>query len=243
MAYPQATSTDNHGLAFEGFGPDRSLNGLFAIGEIGFTPKIGPSKLPGKYAFGGFYYEEENKSFFGTDYNGRYGFYWQADQMLFREPSREEPAPLAKGPSDGKSVADGKSGKSFREPAPPNKPKLSDQGLYFFSLFTYAPKYNNILPFYFHTGLVYRGLIPTRDNDQLMAAFSFGQYSFFNIEALQQKGNVNQPNYTGVLEVDYRIQLNKWAYLQPYLQYIIQPNGTGALENATILGVMAGVTF
>ncbi len=89
MSYPQATSTDNHGLAFEGFGPDPSLNGLFFIGELGFTPKIGASKLPGKYAFGGYYYEEENSSFFGTDYNGRYGFYWQVDQMLFREASPE----------------------------------------------------------------------------------------------------------------------------------------------------------
>ena len=163
--------------------------------------------------------------------------------MLFREPSPEAAAPLAKGPSDGKSVADGKSGKEVQETVVEKKPKLSEQGLYFFSLFTYAPKYNNILPFYFHTGLVYRGLIPRRDNDQLMAAFSYGQYSFYNIQALQQQGNVNQPNYTGVLEVDYRIQLNKWAWVQPYLQYIIQPNGTGAIENATILGVMAGVTF
>ena len=29
-----------------------------------------------------------------------------------------------------------------------------------------------------------------------MAAFGFGQYSFYNIEALQQRGTVNQPNYT-----------------------------------------------
>jgi carbohydrate-selective porin OprB len=243
MAYPQATSTDNHGLAFEGFGPDPSQNGVFAIGETGFTPKLGASKLPGKYAFGGFYYEQDNNSFFGTPYSGFYGFYWQIDQMLFREPSPEEPAPLAKGPSDGKSVADGKSGKSFKEPVPTTKPKLSDQGLSFFSLFTYGPKYNNILPFYFHTGLVYKGLIPTRDDDQLMAVFGFGQYSFFNIQALQAAGNVNQPNYTAVLEVDYRIQINKWAFFQPYLQYIIQPNGTGAIENATVLGFETGVIF
>ena len=243
MSYPEATSTDNHGLAFEGFGRDPSQNGLFAIGETGFTPKIGASKLSGKYAFGGFYYEQQNTSFFGTPYPGFYGFYWQADQMLFREPLPEEPAPLANGPSDGKSVADGKSGKSLSEPVPITKPKLSDQGLYLFSLFTYSPKYNNILPFYFHTGLVYKGLIPTRDNDQLMVAFGFGQYSFYNVEALQQKGNVNQPNYTAVLEVDYRIQISKWAFFQPYLQYIIQPNGTGAIENATILGFETGVIF
>jgi porin len=182
-------------------------------------------------------------SFFGTHYSGFYGFYWQADQMLFREHSHEEPALLAKGPSDGKSVVDGKSGKSLSEPIPATKSKLSDQGLYLFSLFAYSPKYNNILPFYFHTGLVYKGLIPTRDRDQLMAVFGFGQYSFYNIEALQQKGNVNQPNYTAVLEVDYRIQINKWAFFQPYLQYIIQPNGTGAIENATILGFATGAVF
>jgi porin len=146
-------------------------NGLFAIGEIGFTPKIGFSKLPGKYAFGGFYYEQDNTSFFGAHYSGFYGFYWQVDQMLFRGPSHEEPASLVKTASDRKFVTDGESGKSLREPVPTIKSKLSDEGLYLFSLFTYAPKYNNILPFYFHTGLVYEGLIPTRDNDQLMAAW------------------------------------------------------------------------
>jgi hypothetical protein len=54
--------------------------------------------------------------------------------MLFREHSHEEPALLAKGPSDGKSVVDGKSGKSLSETIPETKSKLSDQGLYLFSL-------------------------------------------------------------------------------------------------------------
>ena len=243
MSYPQATGTGNHGLAFQGFGPDPSQNGLFAIGETGFTPKIGLSKLPGKYAFGVFYYEQDNASFFGAHYSGFYGFYWQVDQMLFREPSHEEPASLAKTPPDRRSVADGDSGKSLSEPVPAIKSKLSNQGLYLFSLFTYAPKYNNILPFYFHTGLVYKGLIPTRDNDQLMAVFGFGQYSISNIQAFQREGNVNQPNYTAVLEVAYRIQINKWAFFQPYLQYITQPNGTGEIENATILDFETGIAF
>ena len=192
MSYPEATSTDNHGLAFEGFGPDPNQNGLFAIGETGFTPKIGASKLPGKYAAGAILLRGVEQLLLrnaairaATASTGR------LDQMLFREPSPEEPAPLAKGPSDGKSIADGKSTEPFKEPVPPKKPKLSDQGLYFFSLFTYAPKYNNILPFYFHTGLVYKGLIPTRNEDQLMAAFSFGQYSFYNIESLQAERHMS----------------------------------------------------
>lgn len=75
---------------------------------------------------------------------------------------------MAKGPSDGKS---------FKEVAAPAKPKLNEQGLYFFSLFNVAPKFQANLPFYFHTGLVYKGLIPTRDNDQFGIAFAYGDYS------------------------------------------------------------------
>lgn len=234
MAFPNATASSNHGLAFEGFREDTSQNGLFFMGETGVTPKIGPSKLPGKYVFGGFYYGGFMNSFNGTRNYGQYGLYWQADQMLFREPSPEEPAPLGKGPSDGKS---------FKEPAAPSKPKLSKQGLYTFNLISWAPKYNNLYPFYFQSGLVYEGLIPTRDKDKLMFAIAYGAYSLFNIDNLQQQGNVNQPNYSIVLEWDYRIQINEWAYFQPFVQYFIQPNGTGAVQNATILGFAYAVAF
>lgn len=240
MSYPNATASSNHGLAFEGYGPDPDQNGLLVMGETGFTPKIGASKLPGKYAFGGYYYEQSSPSFYGQSYPGKYGFYWQMDQMLYREPSPEAPAPLGKGPSDGKSVADGK---SFKSPVEPAKTELSNQGLSFFSLISFAPKYNNILPFYFQAGLVYQGLIPTRDNDLTMFALGYGSYSFYNIQALQDNGVVNQPNYSMVLEWDYRIQINKWAYFQPFVQYIIKPNGTGAVANATILGFQTSVNF
>lgn len=240
MSYPSATSSSNHGLAFEGFGEDPNQNGLMVMGETGLTPKFGASKLPGKYAFGGYYYEQSSPSFYGQDYPGKYGFYAQADQMLFREPSAEEPEPMGKGVSDGKTVSDSK---SFKTPMSPETPKLSEQGLSMFNLITFSPKYNNILPFYFQTGLVYTGLIPTRDKDLTMFALGFGQYSFYNIENLQNNGNVNQPNYTMVLEFDYRLQINKWAYVQPFVQYIVKPNGTGAIQNATILGFQTGITF
>ena len=90
---------------------------------------------------------------------------------------------------------------------------------------------------------MYKGLIPTRDEDLTMFALGYGNYSFYNIQALQEKGVVNQPNYTMVLEFDYRIQVNKWAYFQPFVQYIVKPNGTGAVANATVLGFQTSVTF
>lgn len=240
MAYPQATASGNHGLAYQGYGPDPSQNGLMTMVETGITPKIGASKLPGKYAIGGYYYGGTRKSYFGTPGYGQYGMYLQADQMLFREPSREEPAPLAKGPSDGKSVA---SGKDFKAPVETEAPKLSNQGLSMFNLVSLAPKYNNLFPFYFQSGLVYTGLIPGRDEDQTMFSIAYGSYSYYNIENLQNKGNPNQPNYTIFLEGGYRFQINKWAFLQPFIQYEIRPAGTGLVQNATILGFSTGLTF
>ena len=54
-------------------------------------------------------------------------------------------------------------------------------------------------------------------------------YSLFIIDNLQQRGNVNQPNYTIVLEWDSASSSTNWAYFQPFVQYFSQPNGTGAV--------------
>ena len=196
MSFPNPTDSNNNGLMFQGINGE---NGLFALGETGVTPKIGPSKLPGRYAFGGYYYGEDNEEY-GTS---KYGFYWQADQMVFREPS---------------SSAD----------------KLSDQGLRLFSLFVATPAYNNRYPFYFHSGLVYEGLIPTRDKDQLMAGVAYGQYS-----GDTQPGRTS----TTLIEAGYRVKINNWAFVQPFAQIFVQPNGTDRIANAGVLGLFMGVDF
>ena len=203
MSYPEATFSSNNGLMMQGYAPDPSQNGLYFLGETGFTPQIGSSKLPGKYAFGTYYYGE-NSSVYGCS---KYGFYWQADQMLYREGL------VPHGSSAG-------------------KPSLNEQGLRMFSMATFAPPYNNRYPFYAHAGLVYEGLIPHRDKDQLMGAVAVGQYA-------------NSPGrtYTSVVEWGYRINLNSWAYFQPDAQYIIRPDGTSNVRNAAMIGFFAGVNF
>jgi porin len=238
VAIPQGNVPANHGLDFAGYRRDPDLNGVYFLAETGVTPKIGPSKLPGRYAAGAIYFGVENSSFNGSTNDGRWAFYWQADQMLYRAPSPEEPGPLAKGPSDGKSVSDGK-----EPPVVKSKPKLTDKGLYFFSLFEYAPEFNNVLPFYFHAGLIYKGLIPTRDKDQLGFAIAYGNYSFDKIEAQNAAGRGLEQTYEGVLEWDYRIQVNNWSYIQPVVQYIFRPNGAGVVSNATVIGMQIGVLF
>ena len=208
MSYPEATLSSNNGLMFQGYTPDPSENGLFFLGETGFTPEIGSSRLPGRYAFGTYFYQEDNPQF-GTS---KYGFYWQADQMLFREPSA-------------------------------GSDKLNSQGLSLFSLATFAPNgYNNNYPFYFQSGLVYEGLIPSRDRDQLLFGIAFGEYSEKNVKAAQRRRRP-APSDTTFLEAGYRIKLSGWSFVQPFAQYIVQPNGTTAVANAAVLGLFMGVDF
>ncbi len=240
MAFPQATSSSNHGLAMQGFARNPNRNGLMAMGELGWTPKLGTAALEGRYAFGGYYWGVENKSYLGATYDGQYGFYGQFDQMLFREASPAPASVQAKGPADGKSTADAK---DFKQPVGLEKPSLSKQGLSMFNLVTFAPKYNNQFPFYFQTGLVYRGLIPTRDDDLTLISLAYGSYSFYQIEADQMEGNPNQPNYSGIIEAGYRVQINGWAFVQPFFQYIFRPDGTGITQNAGVLGFSTGLEF
>jgi carbohydrate-selective porin OprB len=218
LAIPEGTNTANHGLDLQGALP-ANRNGWFILAETGVTPRFGPDELPGKYAMGGYYWGIECESFSGASETGRYGFYWQADQMLWREP---QPSAV-----DKKTL-----------PSAPN-----DQGLRWFSFFNFAPPSDNVMPFYFHTGLVYKGLIPTRDADQAGVAFALGNYSYDKIQDDYRDHRAVHQTYEGVLEADYRIQVNRWAFVQPYVQYVIRPGGTGLVQNATVLGLHFGVEF
>lgn len=227
MAIPKDTSSNNHGLELAGAQP-WNRNGWYALGETGLTPRI--AGLPGKYAVGGYYWGLENASFFGEKSDGKYGFYAMAEQTLFREPTPEPEV------SGGKTSA----GKAT---AVASAPRVSNQGLRWLGFVNYAPKSNNCLPFFFYTGLIYEGLIPTRDHDQAGVALALGNYSYDQILADRAEGQQVVPTYEGVLECEYRVQVNKWSFVQPFLQYVIRPGGTGQVANATVLGVHFGVTF
>jgi len=190
MSYSNPTDPANNGLMFRGRPQDN--NGLFFLGETGVRPELGSARLPGHYAFGGYFYGEDNEDFGGN----KYGFYGQADQMLWREEG--------------------------------------EQGLRAFSLFYFAPYEDNDFSFYTQAGLVYRGLVPRRDRDQLMAGVATGQYGATEAPATGQ---------STIVEAGYRVQLNDWAFVQPFAQFISRPDGTPAVADAAILGMFLGVDF
>ena len=108
--------------------------------------------------------------------------------MLWREPSPQV------------TKEENADAKAFKAPVA-SKPKLNDQGLRWFSFFNFAPAYNNAMPFYFHTGLIYKGLIPGRHQDQTGVAFALGNYSYDKILADYNAGRTVHQTYEGVLRL------------------------------------------
>ena len=246
----------------QGSGGNYNQNGLYNVNEIGWTPKFGPDKLEGKYAIGGYIWGQKNTSYTptgftsstfptsyrktsgasSTTYPGNYtaptytsyaatkqapyhenqvvwGLYFQADQMLYRAKEHVD-APV----SDGKSVAS----KAVVAPA-----KLTDKGLYFFSECTFTPPQNNQVPFYFQLGLVYKGLIPHRDNDSMGVAMSMGVYSScYNSYLSAQNEQLQNP---------YGSEYNKKYPNGPTVSQAVNP-GTGTSLTPTPGATQASYT-
>ena len=257
---------NNHGFNFQGTAPfnrnnpaaNYGQNGLYNVNEIGWTPKLGADKLEGKYAVGGYIWGQNNTDFvpatqgsaaantstsarkaYGTSQNSTImGMYFQADQRLY---AVKEVAPAA--PSMSKNPVDSKN------PAPAAALAVSKtRGLYSFNMFTFSDPQNVALPFYFQSGLVYKGLLDARPLDQMGACFGAGFYSNYYNEYLDKTavtGRPNVPHYssTGVLEAFYCIQVNKWATLQPFAEWIVNPAGNGTVDNDLILGASVKCLF
>jgi porin len=219
-----ATSTVG-GANAANYGSDGGFNssgGLYNVNEIGWTPTFGADKsLPGRYALGGYIWGQENTSFqptslsnatfttttvkgkttttttyapynaqtpAATAYNSlQWGLYLQADQRLYAVKEQVQTTSL-----DSKNPVS-------------TTTKLTEKGLYMFNEASFTPPQNNAMPFYFQTGLVYKGLIPGRDHDSVGIVLGAGFYSsYYNdylnaqnqslVKALGSSGNATVPN-------------------------------------------------
>lgn len=166
--------------------------------------------------------------------SGNFGAYWILDQMLYREPT-----PSLEAPTFGKGATDFK---NVKQVAPTVTAEKSDQGLGFFTRVAFTPQDRNFVNFYIDTGLTYKGLIPTRDDDTLGIGFGYAQISNGARSSLRDEGS-NPRGAEMVLEATYQIQVNNWFVVQPDLQFIINPNATSDLGNALLLGFRGEVTF
>ncbi|MFI0348743.1 MAG: carbohydrate porin [Chthoniobacterales bacterium] len=122
---------------------------------------------------------------------------------------------------------------------------LSNDGLTLWSAFTYAPDQNDsisLLTFQAKGGAIYNGLLPGRKADATIFGVSYGTFSSSYTSAVESQNN-GDPTYALVYELGYRINLTQFFYVQPDMQWVINPSGTGSIPNALVLGVMSSIVF
>eukprot|EP00903_Cladosiphon_okamuranus_P003526 g3524.t1 len=117
--------------------------------------------------------------------------------------------------------------------------QVTDQ-LQLFTFFTYsADKEVAFTPIQASFGANYTGLIPCRPDDRTVFFFTYGDIS----DQVPVAAGASRPDYEIVYELGHRIQLTPSSYIQPSVQYIQNPGGTGDIDDAVVLGAWAGLTF
>ncbi|MGB8340837.1 MAG: carbohydrate porin [Chthoniobacterales bacterium] len=119
----------------------------------------------------------------------------------------------------------------------------SDEGLTLWAASGYYPQSNiSIIPFQVNFGAIYTGLLPGRPHDQTIAGLIYGRFSRDYAQTVKDAGN-GDPTYEMVLEGSYRVQFTKFFWVQPDLQWVNRPYGTGRIPNAVVVGAETGITF
>lgn len=113
-----------------------------------------------------------------------------------------------------------------------------EQGLGWFGRYGFRHGDINRIQNFWSTGLEYRGLIPTRNDDALGAAV----FQSIPSRTFNDKVNRLAEAETG-LEVYYSFQVTRWLVITPDFQYISSPGIGSSVQDAIVLGVRTRISF
>ena len=114
-----------------------------------------------------------------------------------------------------------------------------------------SPDRQNIIDFYFDTGIVFSGLLRNRAKDQFGAAFGYGKISERSRGADIDAGLPVIRDYEAVLEVNYKAHVMSGWTIAPDFQYFWNPGGRiedparpgKAVDDAVVLGVRTSISY
>lgn len=219
---------------------DRSTNGLdwrmrggdgvMMLAQIGWTPEFHKRTVP--EGNGG---KSDGKSTLAPEMKGMPGHYWIGGSYSpWKGYAQFGSAEKATGSYGFYAHAD-----QMVYQAVPG----TDRGLTLFVDIGYYPQDNiSIMPWQLNVGAFYTGLLPSRPNDKTIAGLIYGEFGGDYASTIQATG-IGRPEHEAVLEFGYRIQFTKFAYLQPDLQYVSHPSGTGRIPDAVVVGAQLGLSF
>ena len=109
-----------------------------------------------------------------------------------------------------------------------------DQGLSLFARFGWANRDINAITHFYSAGGQYKGLLPGRESDVLGLGVAHGELS----------GDASfTADHERVVECYYNIEIAPWIQVSPSLQWVENPGGTNAVNDAVIAGVRAQIAF
>jgi porin len=205
----------------------RGEDGVFLIGQVGWSPEFWKQSVPSD--------GKDGKTVTATESKGLPGHYWVGGSFSPWSGFQEFGTNNKRAGSYGFYVH----GDQMVYQESPG----SEQGLTIWAASGLYPQPSiSIVPFQVNVGLVYKGLIPQRDEDQTTLGVIYGKFSGDYARTVKAAGN-GDPAYEAVIESGYRLQLTKFAFIQPDIQWVIRPSGTGRIPDALVIGAEMGITF
>ncbi|MFH1791646.1 MAG: carbohydrate porin [Candidatus Omnitrophota bacterium] len=204
-------------------------NGYLAIGQLTYKhhQSHGNEGLPGSATFGSYYQSSKVQDLTDSDkwWHGNYGYYFIADQMIYRGDWPEYAAdPEDVNPGHGRQPYFPQAATAANRP----KDLTAWAGAYV------APQERtNSQVYQLVGGLLYQGLPPNRNRDVTAFCILMGKFS----------DKLEGQDMEIVLELNHRFQISQWFYITPDIQYVINPNGQDNIDDALVLGVEISVNF
>jgi porin len=113
-----------------------------------------------------------------------------------------------------------------------------EQGIAVFGRYGVADGTVNQLDSYFGAGIVYTGLIPGRDEDQVGLAVAVA-----NNGREYKNGGTPVDDRETAWELSYRAQITPWLAIQPDIQYILDPGMDPLLDDAMVFSLRFELEF
>ncbi|MEP6670831.1 MAG: carbohydrate porin [Chthoniobacter sp.] len=128
------------------------------------------------------------------------------------------------------------------------EPGTETQGLGAFLHATFLPPDRNAYDFSAEAGFVYTGLLPGRDSDIFGIGYNLIHSGAANAAATRDANHfdgthVAIPDYEQAIEMTYNAHVRQGLWIQPDVQYIVHPGGSGAHGNALVVGLRTTIVF
>lgn len=195
--------------------------------EFGWTPTLGPARLPGSYKFGAWYDTST------------------ADDVL--DDGNGDPAVLTGRPLERRH---GRYGAYINFLQQLTRPDASDpsRGLSVFLNATIADQRTSTIDNQIALGLIYKGPFDLRPKDEI--GLAVGRTHVNDRVAKGQRllneaglGPVAVQNAEYAVELYYGLQATDWLMARPNIQYVHLPGGTRHNDDVVVLGLKTSIDF